>query len=146
MRQVIFLVFFVGYSGNKRVAVGLAMLLSGLLLGLGGGWWAMRRWQQRAVVSVTPCAPLTMVSSGTLYGSVGQQCELHHSHEGSRLVVRSARYKSHDITRFVQEQVEGCYAWNFMISEALFGGGLDRGRVVATGPSADLVIEWEEWL
>lgn len=118
------------------------MLSSGLLLGLAGGWWAMR--QKRAVVSVTPSAPLKMVSSGTLYGSVGQQCELQHNHEGSRLVVRSARYKSHDITRFVQEQVEGCYAWNFMISEALFGGGLDRGRVATTGP--DLVIEWEEWL
>lgn len=121
------------------------MLLSGLLMGL-GGWWAMRRWQQRAVVSVTPSSPLTMVSSGTLYGSVGQQCELRHSHEGSRMVVRSAQYKRHDITHFVQEQMAGRYAWNFMISEALFGSGRPDRNHGADPPQADLVIEWEEWL
>lgn len=110
------------------------MLLTATL-GLLLGWTGWQWWRRPS----TAPPPFSLLSYGTLHCATGQKGVLQRTVSGSHFLVWSAHYKGRDITRFVAEQMEGCQAWEFMVSDALFGGGSGNG-------TAGLVVEWEEWV
>lgn len=129
----------------------MALVLSSVLLGLAGTtaasayYWL---WRHRRPGPALPSPSPTQVSEGIMMLSRGQTGELCHRYEGSHIVVVLARYRGRDVTALVQDYMEGAWAWEFTVSDEVFGNSATLNHTTTSEALSlvDLVIQWEEYI
>jgi predicted HAD superfamily phosphohydrolase len=96
---------------------------------------AMLKWKRGSDEEVNE------LLGGTIYAFEGEECIL----KCADIAILSATYKNRDVTKIIQEGIDGFDEWKFVVSDSVFGLAEKTEENEENSNEPDLVITWQEY-